>query len=110
MNGRARTANTLPIGAGLVVLLALGLPGALAADVPQEQAKAAKKPKAAVAPQVTPEEASQAPETPPETSPGVTIVPGETPTEKDGSFRPAPQYPAYDASDELAVFVGKHLN
>jgi hypothetical protein len=108
MNGRARTANTLPIGVGLVVLLALGLPGALAADVPQEQAKAAKKPKAAVAPQVTPADASQAPETPVEMSPEAKQLP-DTPTEPD-SFKPAPQYPAYDASDELAVYVGKHLN
>src|ERR1700732_1435073 len=120
MNGRARTANTLPIGVGLV-LLALALPGALgaallarapagalAAAAPQEQAKAAKKPKAAVAPQVAPADASQAPETPVEMSPEAKQIP-ETPTEPD-SFKPAPQYPAYDASDELAVFTGKHLN
>jgi len=107
MNGRARTANALPIGLGLA-LLALALPGALAADVPQEQAKAAKKPKAAVAPQVAPAEASQAPESPVEMSPEAKKLP-DTPTEPD-AFKAAPQYPAYDASDELAVYVGKHLN
>jgi hypothetical protein len=109
MNGRARTANTLPIGVGLV-LLALALPGALAADVPQQQAEAAKKPKSAVAPQVTPADASQAPETPVEMSPEAKQLPDTpAPTEPD-SFKPAPQYPAYDASEELAVYTGKHLN
>src|ERR1700726_853826 len=107
MNGRARTANTLPIGVGLE-LLALALPGALAPDVPQEQGKADRKPKAAVPPQVAPADASQAPETRVDMSPEAKQIP-ETPTEPD-SFKPAPQYPAYDASDELAVFTGKHLN
>jgi len=106
MNGRARTANALPIG---LLLLALGVPGVCAADAPQAAAAAAaKKPKADVTPQVTPADATQAPETPPQTSPGVTILP-EPPT-SPASFKPDPPYPAYDAKDELAIYMGKHLN
>jgi hypothetical protein len=106
MNGRARTANALPIG---LLLLALGVPGVCAADTPQAAAAAAaKKPKADVTPQVSPTEATQAPETPPQTSPGVTILP-EPPT-APASFKPDPLYPAYDAKDELAIYMGKHLN
>ena len=91
MNGRAWTANTLPVG---LFLLALGVPGALlAADEPAPSAAAKKGP---------------------ETSPEAKVLgdPDHPDPPAAGSFSPGPVYDdmAYDTDAELEVYSGKHLN
>jgi hypothetical protein len=104
MNGRAPTAKALLL---VLLLLALGLPGAYAADAPKTECDAPQA-SAAATPQVSATERSHAPETPPEMSPEAKKLP-DTPT-APGSFQCDPSYRRYDAKDELAVYMGKHLN
>jgi hypothetical protein len=101
MNGRARTAKAIPIG---LLLLALGVPGAFAADAPPAAGAGAKCP----VQQVEAAEASQGPATTPKMSPEASLLP-DTPTAPD-AFACDPSYRPYDAKEELAIYQGKHLN
>lgn len=104
MKGRARTAKVIPIG---LLLLALGVPGAFAADAPPA---AGAGPKAACpVKQVEPAEASLGPATTPKMSPEAKLLPGLPPTAPE-AFACDPAYRPYDAKDELAIYKGKHLN
>jgi hypothetical protein len=105
MNGRARTAKAIPIG---LLLLALAVPGAFAADAPQAAAGAGPKAACPVQ-QVEAAEASLGPATTPKMSPEAKLVPGPPPTAPD-AFACDPAYGPYDAKDELAIYKGKHLN
>jgi len=100
MNGKFRTAERLLIG---LLLLALGVPAAFAAEVPAGAAGAAS-------------EAGGAGEkkAPPETSPGVEVLgpleDQEPPA--DGWFfsDPTMYNVPYDAQAQLDIYGGKHLN
>ena len=104
MNGRSRTAKTIPIG---LLLLVLGVPGAFAADAPQAASGAGPKAACPVQ-QVEAAEASQGPGTEPKMSPEAKRLP-DPPTAPD-SFACDPTYRPYEAKDELAIYKGKHLN
>lgn len=105
MNGRARTAKAIPIG--LLLLAALGLPAAAAADVPQGEC-AVPQASAGGTSQVSTADRTSAPETTPKMSPEAKEIP-DTPT-APGSFQCDPAYRRYAATDELAIYQGKHLN
>jgi hypothetical protein len=104
MNGRARTAKAIPIG---LLLLALGVPGALAADVPQTEC-AVPQASAGGTSQVSTADRTSAPEIAPKMSPEAKELP-DAPT-APGSFQCDPAYRRYAATDELAIYMGKHLN
>src|SRR5579864_4718203 len=106
MNGRARTAKAIPIG--LLLLAALGLPGAVAADVPQGECAVPQASAADATPQVSTAERTSAPETTPKMSAEAKQLPD--PPTAPGSFQCDPAYPRYQAKDELAIYMGKHLN
>jgi hypothetical protein len=103
MNGRARTVKAIPIG---LLLLALSVPGAFAADAPPAAGTGAKA--ACPVQQVEAAEASQGPATTPKMSPEAKLLP-DTPLAPD-AFACDPSYRPYDAKDELAIYQGKHLN
>lgn len=85
MKGNDWTANRLLAG---LLVLALGVPCAAAADAPQAAGGDDKKAH--------------------EMSPEAKLVPGPPPP---GSFGPEPSYPEpYDAKAELAIYSGKHMN
>jgi len=106
MNGRARTAKAIAIG--LLLLAALGLPGAVAADVPQGECAVPQASAADATPQVSTAERTSAPETTPKMSPEAKELPD--PPTAPGSFQCDPAYRPYEAKDELAIYKGKHLN